>query len=76
VFLQKFEEGTILHDRHLDDFGDAMSEPSSMEAPPHATVCDGKNRRMVGTIQVLVIKTIAACPGRRTSINAAHNRRA
>jgi hypothetical protein len=62
-FLQELEEGTVLHNGHLDYLGDAVAEPPAMEAPPHAAVRDGEDWGMVRTVQILVVEAVAACPG-------------
>merc|ERR1719199_1303712 len=70
MLLHELEEGEILHHCHLDDLGNAVSQPSRMKSPPEATVCDGQHRRVVRTIEILVVKAVAADTRRWPSINA------
>eukprot|EP00427_Karlodinium_veneficum_P045156 CAMPEP_0169260596 /NCGR_PEP_ID=MMETSP1016-20121227/42599_1 /TAXON_ID=342587 /ORGANISM="Karlodinium micrum, Strain CCMP2283" /LENGTH=58 /DNA_ID=CAMNT_0009342747 /DNA_START=82 /DNA_END=255 /DNA_ORIENTATION=+ len=50
-----------------------MTQPARMQAFPKSSVGNGEYWRMIRTIQVLVIKAVAANTRRWTSINSSHD---
>jgi hypothetical protein len=60
MLLHEFEERQILHNCHLDNFCNAMAQPSRVERLPEAPVSDCKHRWMVRSIEILIVKAITA----------------
>ena len=58
--LDQLEEWVVLDASHLDDLSNTVTDPSLMEGLPEESVCEGKDWRMVGTVQILEAVTIAA----------------
>mmetsp|Transcript_42072 Transcript_42072/g.71158 ORF Transcript_42072/g.71158 Transcript_42072/m.71158 type:complete len:289 (-) Transcript_42072:767-1633(-) len=72
--LHQAEQLVILSGGHLDDLGKTVTKPALVQRCEEVTVRDGEHRSMVGTIQVLVAKPIAASSWGRTGVNTADNR--
>ena len=71
--FQQVEKFLVFDHGHLNDFSDAVTKHSVVKRAEESSVGQSQYRRMIGTVQVLEAKPVAAGARRGSCVYARHN---